>query len=242
MRGLPSPPTEHSGWAFDEKIWIFGGIGTSPSSFLHDSGSFVRNNRNKYCNNQLLCFDPITREWTNQTCNGNVPSPHSRHATAQTRRKLILFGGEDYYLNCLHDLYELDMDSLTSTNIQTGQIHPRARYDASLTALNEGGLLVLHGGLDTNLGVFSFQFNDTWVLDLETQSWRQYPQNNIHHSCHTGFTGIHDGIIIIGGRGPHAIHIRLQPKSLQQLAIQTVHKYKNEVPKNSIPKKLWALF
>ena len=37
---LPSPRCGHTGWAFDEKLWIFGGHGPSGSSYLDDFGCF----------------------------------------------------------------------------------------------------------------------------------------------------------------------------------------------------------
>ena len=240
----PSPRTEHSGWAFDSKLWTFGGIGSSPRGYLHNVGNFVGFLK---WNNQLLCCDPTIPEWTNPTCNGAVPSPRCGHSTAQTGEKVFLFGGQGASYNHSHDLYELNISSLIWTNIQTGHVHPPARYHSSLTALNEAGRFVLHGGIEQNFDTgLRVTFKDTWILDLETQFWRQYHQSNSHHRlCHTGFTGIHS-VVIIGGHHSRqhdpTIHIRLQAKSLQKVAIQTLHKHRNEVPKNALPKKLWDLF
>ena len=71
---LPSPRCGHTGWTFGEKLWIFGGQGTLGTGYLDDFGSF-ENGLIYICNNQLLCFDPVSQIWTNPKCFGDVPSP-----------------------------------------------------------------------------------------------------------------------------------------------------------------------
>ena len=59
----PAPRYCHTGWKFAEKLWTFGGHGSSPAGFLHKYGDFDLS-----CNNQLLYFNPSTDEWTNPQC------------------------------------------------------------------------------------------------------------------------------------------------------------------------------
>ena len=244
---LPSPRCQHTGWTFGEKIWIFGGHGTSGAGYLDDFGSF-ENGRRYICNNQLLCFDPVSQKWANPKCFGDVPSPRFSHATAVTWDKVVLFGGHDASRNCLGDLYELNMRSLTWTQIQNGHIKPSECYLPVLTTSSEGGHLVLH---DFYCKRRHQGFNDTtlWILNLESQSWIKYTKsvNRLNHSRFPmGFTGTHSVVMIAGAsRGheaDHTIHIMSQHKSLQQLSIQTINNHWEMVPHNRLPQKLRALF
>ena len=233
---LPSPRRGHTGWAFDEKLWIFGGHGVPESGYLDAFGRFKKED-GFHMNNQLLCFDPTSLDkWRNPQCFGAVPSPHTRHATTITRDKVILFGacGSNY----LSDLYELNMCSLTWTEIQTGHIKPPGRVWSSSTTSSEGGHLVLHGGSGTR------DFNDTWIFNLESQSWTEYTKYKNLPCNHMCFTGPHSVVVIGSARhktGP-TIHIMSLPKSLQQLSIQTINRHWETMPKNCLPQKLLALF
>ena len=88
--GTPSPRCFHSGWEYSGKLWIFGGQGPSPVGYLYDHGDFVRG-----FNNQLLCFNPSSREWTNPKCQGSIPPPRAGHASTSMRHQAWVFGGED---------------------------------------------------------------------------------------------------------------------------------------------------
>ena len=73
--------------------------------------------------------------------------------------------------------------------------------------------------------------SDTWILDLPSRSWKQL--------------GLNNNIIIIGGSCDHAyhmhkdkFHVMLEPKCLQELAMQTVFKHQAELPLKSLPRKL----
>ena len=76
---LPSPRWNHSGWEYAECLWVFGG--TVPdklqTEYLCDHGDFIHE-----VTNQLLCYDPSTKRWTNPQCFGAVPVPQSDHSTA----------------------------------------------------------------------------------------------------------------------------------------------------------------
>ena len=243
----PSPRAFHTGWAYAGKLWTFGGIGLSSKGYLNDHGHCV-GNAECTVNNQLLCYDPNSQTWTNPQCFGDVPSPRTHHACASMKKKVWLFGGSCHNLNDLGDMFELTMHSLTWTQIQTGHPRPQARSFSALTAQTDDQL-VLHGG-STAEGSLS----DTWILDLTSHSWRTYTwpsRTDNAQACHTGSLDISNNVIILGGyqfnENTHKtyefiFHVMLEPKRLQQLAVQTVYKHQKELPLKYLPTRLISLF
>ena len=238
----PSPRHFHTGWEHAEKMWIFGGYGSSPDGFLHEHGDFVQ------CrNNQLLCFNPSNEEWTNPQYYGRVPEPRKGHATTKCQDKVWLYGGFDYTGKAFHDLHELNMHSYTWTIIETQQMQPRAYAFCTMSMMSENKL-VLHGGKDNDWK----RLSDTWILDLETETWKQY-SSDTPRASHTGSQGINNSVIIIGGflgnsnMDPHQsmykniFHVLIEPKSLQQLAMQKICKHHTVLPWKRLPRKLTML-
>ena len=74
-------------------------------------------------NNQLLCFNPSTKKWTNPQCFGDVPSPRATHKTAITDNKVWLFVGLNEFKFPLEDLFDFNMQSCVWTQIEGGQIN-----------------------------------------------------------------------------------------------------------------------
>ena len=120
----PSPRDGHTGWEYVGKLWAFGGRGSSLERYLNDHGVNDIAGHDYAMNNQLLCFNPKIQKWTNPQCFGDVPSPRSDHASTIIKPKVWLFGG--YNKNCtIHDdIFELNMHSLTWTQIGTVQPRP----------------------------------------------------------------------------------------------------------------------
>ena len=246
----PSPRDLHSAWEYGEKLWIFGGNLYSLDGYLNDNGDISES-----VNNQVLCFNPSQKEWTNPMCSGNIPEPRSQHATAIIRDKAWLYGGRNLaYICAFDDLYQLDMDSLTWTEIYTSEkaLSPGCCASCTLTAVTEN-YLVMHAGV---CHASAPEFN-TWIFDVTSASWRTYiikgkdkHNDKCSHSC---ALGINDStVIIIGGElfywehpQPHEplqdINITLAPKRLQHLAMQTIYKNKNTLPWQMLPKKLLSL-
>ena len=244
----PSPRCCHTGWEYSGNLWIFGGRGPSPVGYLNDCGNFDAFNYN----NQLLCFNPSCNEWTNPECTGSVPSPRACCASAISRHKVWLYGGVNDWNNDINDLLELNMQSLTWTQIQTCKPKPQQRYCCTLNVVSDG-TLVLHGeavGLPlANGGNHSYKTSsDTWILDLSTHTWRKYKSTKDHsRDNHKGITGLRGCVIITcGKKDPQesydhyttTFHIMLAPKSLQQLAMQSVFKHRNVLPWKCLPKML----
>ena len=194
----PSPRANHSAWEYAGKLWIFGGYGDSPESYLNDHGDFNKGLLEFAMNNQLLCFDP-NESWTNPQCFGSIPTSRSGHACAVRSDKLWLFGGKDEDRNCLDDMFELRMSSLTWSQIQTAQFHPEGRTYCTLTPDGDDKL-VLHGGLIEHQRRSPIVLSNTWIMDLRSHSWRQCTsRNDFARAGHTGSTGLHNRVIIIGG-------------------------------------------
>ena len=132
------------------------------------------------------------------------------------------------------------MTCLTWTEIQIGGFKPPRRDNCSLIAITEHHL-VLHGGQSGS----GKCFDDTWILDLPSLSWKKHSAGRDHlRSDHTG-TVIVSSSVIIGGefydRADDIIYcndvfsVRLEPKSLQQLAMLTVYNHRNMLPWKRLP-------
>ena len=237
----PSPRSHHSGWEYENKLWIFGGWGLSPvGENLNDYGYY-----HESCNNQLLQFNFVTKEWTNMKCLGEVPSPRERHVITITGNTVWLYGGRQLNNDFFDDLYQLDMYTLTWTQVQTGHPKPEGHNRCTLNAITDKQL-VLHGGIKDVWTVL----NDTWILDLPSKTWRRHTsEEDDPRVLHTGFSGISNDVIIIGGIKENiachqnSFHVRLEPKMLQQLAMKVVYKHQDDLSywKKCLPKKLTEL-
>ena len=233
----PSPRAGHYEWEHAEKLWIFGGYGDISDGYLHDHGDF-----DQYHNNQLLCFDPFSLDWTNPKGFGSIPPPTSGYGDARIGDRVWLFGGFSATLDVFYDdLYQLDMSSFTWTLMETGQMKPDNHTLHTLTAVSDH-YLVMHARdceMDSS--------NDTWIFDVNAMSWKTYTvgyegKQQFEWGDHTSTRGINSMAIIIGGKKPVTnISVTLEPKTLQQVALQTIHRAKDELPLQMLPKKLISL-
>ena len=237
----PSPRCEHSGWTHAQKLWIFAGKGPPAGDDLNDNGKFLLLRNNTHCNNQLFCFNPFSEEWTNPKCCGSIPSPRLSHASTIIGNTVWLYGGWGSNGIPLDELYELNI----WTHVQTGNPKPQGRSACSLNVITQDQLL-LHGGATPNKKTLS----DTWILDLPSRTWKQYKSGDYPRHWHIGSTGLNNNCIIIGGSQfpvdsndnlQAMFHIMLGPRSLQQLAVQTIYRHRNSLPIECLPKKLITL-
>ena len=258
LRKTPSSRFYHSGWEYNEKLWVFGGVTEVYLGHLQDDGDFEQNEDDYYNNNQLLCFNPSSRKWTNPQCSGKVPSPRSEHSTAIMGSTVWLCGGgqRPNMRNSSIDLHQLNMRSLKWTKVESSMPEPSWRFMSSLTPVTDTEL-VLHGGLDD----CNDSLKDTWIFDTEMHVWTQYRELKDHTRFgHAGVPGLNGSVLIIGGevhRVPQRrwacgfskpmprynpiFCVRLKPftpKSLQHLAIQVIYKHRANLPWDSLPNKL----
>ena len=244
----PSPRHGHTGWEYAGKLWIFAGMGHSLEGYLHDHGDNEGDT-----NNQLLCFDPSIEKWSNPQCFGSVPAPRCGHASAIIKDMVWVFGGCTYHGDKVgHHIFELRMNSLTWNVIQTAEPHPQGRTSFTLTVTDDN--LVLHGGCGKGELWPLTALSDTWIMDLASHSWTPYTSRKDHtRASHTGCTGLNNNVIIIGGNptcderdDPPEVYdnifqVMLEPKSLQQVAMQAILKHQSELPLNCLPVKLLSL-
>ena len=241
----PSPRSSHTGWEYAGNLWIFGGAGLSPEGYLNDHGATSAGFSNFTTNNQLLYYNPNTQKWINPQCFGAVPSPRSGHVCATLKDKVWLFGGWLHSFTFLDDIFELTMLSLTWTQIQTSRPWPQAREFCTLTTITDNHL-VLHGGKDCKN-----QLTVIWIMNLTSHSWRQYTLGKDHARWgHTSSPGLSSNVIHVGGFKYHGdsyevyenvFHVMLEPKCLQQLTMQKIHRHQDELPWNCLPVKLISL-
>ena len=234
----PSPRAGHIEWEHAEKMWIFGGLGEFPDGYLHDHGDFESEHHD---NNQLLCFDPLSQDWTNPKSFGSIPPPAAGHAAARIGDRVWLYEGVSHSVGVYCDnLYQLDMSSLTWALMETGHMKPHDCMLYTLTAASDN-YLVMHAQY---FNVASY--DDTWILDVNAMSWKPYQVGNgeglQEWEAHTSTRGINSMVIILGGKKPVInISVMLEPKTLQQLAMQRIHTAKDELPLQVLPKKLISL-
>ena len=239
---MPSPRQYFSGWEYAMEMWIFGGVGSQLDDYLNNHGEHSGGNFGY--NNQLLKFNPISKEWSNPRSSGAVPATGVMRYNIHTDAAI----GHKFWYNStavFDELHELDMQSLVWTCIQfIDPLYPHHRSRCSLNALTEHQL-VLHGGYLLDVGK-RCTLSDTWILDLPSRSWKQYTNNEAYpRKAHCASVGLNNNIVIIGGSSGHAyhmhkdnFHVMLEPKCLLQLAMQTVFKYQSELPMKSLPRKL----
>ena len=251
----PSPRAGHTGWEHATKLWIFGGFGDSLQGYLNNNGDteeFLSEWSERLVkNNQLLCFHPKIEMWMNPRCFGYIPSPRSSHASVIINDKVWIFGGTNHKGDNLRDMFELRMNSLTWSRIQPAQSHPKPCPNCILTA-EADGKLVSHGGHTED---HTITVTDTWVTDHRSQvmeaSWRMFTSRKDAHKYHIGstLTYLNNRVLIIGGDKSYLdtcdmyniFDAILGPKSLQQVAMQRILKYQNELPLNCLPEKLLSL-
>ena len=260
----PSLRYGHCGLEYGNQMWIFAGYGHSPVRFLNDHGDFtrkqLRNLTNLGWNNQLLCFDPPRQTWQNVECFGDVPSPRAFASAAIIMDTVWLYGGTttDFIdpfaagtAPLADELFQLNMNTLAWTRIETSTPGPEA-VGACLTPITEKQL-TLYGG-----SVESVQ-----ILDVGSHTWRRHSavQKELHaspwlNSLHTSITGLKCNVTIIGvfgivtsvsGQLPRTLtrsisgicrSVMLEPKALQQLAIQIISENKHELPWKCLPEAL----
>ena len=115
-------------------------------------------------------------------------------------------------------------------------VRPRRR------GLIAGNQLVFHG---TNWS--GCTKTTTWIFDVDSMTFRENTAT-IHENKkqHMGVTGLNSCVMTIGGIDKHqdkqnytsSYFIRLEPKSLQQLATKTIHENHTALPWRQLPMKI----
>ena len=130
------------------------------------------------------------------------------------------------------------MNYLSWTMIKANGPNFGPRLGLSLTAVTVDHL-VLYGGSN-----FETTFHDTWIFDIGNGMWKEYTQfKDQARYSHTGARGLTKSVFIIGGFGPNTenkptSHLLLEPKTLQQLAMQIIYQHKDMLPWKSLPSRI----
>ena len=234
----PSPRCLHSGWESTGKLWTFGGVGTSLDGYLNEHESFPRGSL-KVCNNQLLCFDVSKQEWKDVKSSGTKPEPRCGHATTMINSNVWLYGGLVTQIGrkrVRDELYQLNLHSLVWTQIKTAdEMKPQGCFNCSFSGVTDSQI-ILHGGRGHP------DLQSTWIFDVQSLAWKQLIIDGRPRYFHTGTECMNGGVIIIGGERAHTpyrfIYVQRNAKSLQQLAMKTIYKYKGNLPWRALPKRL----
>ena len=226
---IPSARTYHTGWEHSGKLWIFGGYGDPFHGFLAEHGEYWPfAGRNEGFNNQLHTFNPNTSVWMNVQSTGTIPSPRAAHSTAKLNRSIFMYGGKFDTLS--NELFELDLESLGWTQIQTnGPEKPKGLYWHSFTAFGQSHI-VLYGGFASSKDFHSHNpTTSISIFDIISQSWHQHIAIKDHARAFHTATATTSGVFILGGQANFksystVINIFLQPKTLEKLSLEVVYR------------------
>ena len=240
----PKGRSFHAGWEHQNKLWIFGGRAKYYDDSFHDIEDFQVLDTHGGYTKQLWCFTPATNTWTIVKCTGSVPSPRFQHAITKIQTSIWLHGGKDHH-GKFDDLYELNLQSLTWTQIQSsGSWKPNKMYGHSLVAISNKQI-VLYG------------VHGSWILDLPSLSWKWYlipacvngvPSEENRRWQHSGTIGINTVIIFGGFSHPSKITVNgilcivFEPKSLLKSCLETVYKHRSLLKDkwHILPRNLYA--
>eukprot|EP01127_Copromyxa_protea_P009545 TRINITY_DN2261_c0_g1_i1.p1 TRINITY_DN2261_c0_g1~~TRINITY_DN2261_c0_g1_i1.p1 ORF type:complete len:525 (-),score=82.62 TRINITY_DN2261_c0_g1_i1:143-1717(-) len=159
---IPERRCGHTASVIDGKIWIFGGrvkvkLG---DSFLDDSVTQYRND--------VYCYDPERSEWSRYEPIGHGPSGRALATATVVGRKIYIFGGANSVGNrhdtsgfC--DLYALDIDTMTWSEVETKSTPPQPCYGHSATYIGNNQILMFGGKgfqVTANISVFDISTNE----------------------------------------------------------------------------------
>jgi len=149
----PAPRYLHSACVVGKKkLFIFGGSAPDDS-----------------CYNDLHIFNTRTATWLRFRTAGTAPPPRARHSCCVSGNRMYVIGGMDPIGRNLHDLYALNIDSLTWEKIETNldSVPPIA----GAAAFQFGSKLVMFGGLSDKHRPEGESTNDTYIFDALNCQW-----------------------------------------------------------------------
>ena len=125
---------------------------------------------------EMWAFDLECGTWSQVTPIGG-PGRRARHSMVTTSdgERAYLFGGRvsaagGGYVNYA-DVWELDLATLTFTQVTTTGVGPEPRSHATLAHDDARDRLIVFGGNTSTSGLTITGTDDTWALDLETGAW-----------------------------------------------------------------------
>ena len=145
--------------------------------------------------------------WESLGASGVYPNNINGEAVFDSQgNRLLFFGGNFWDGNqtvYLNDVYALDIDSNTWSQIQTTGSTPPGRSGFSMIYrdIGDGGIVVIYGG-QTATGIAS----DCYYLNLRNNAWSQGPQSaNIAADASTTWDSDNDRMLVFGGSNGSAL-------------------------------------
>ncbi|KAK2961473.1 hypothetical protein BLNAU_3595 [Blattamonas nauphoetae] len=124
-----------------------------------------RSSKNEYLND-VFVFDTALERWFPFVINGLQPTPSVIDACVFSSDQFVYVWGGKGENGFYNDMWCLDLDSQTWTNIEQSEPIPQARQAAHFTSTNNKGYIF---GGRTSDG----KTNDVWEFDLRTHKWRE---------------------------------------------------------------------
>ncbi|HNQ77111.1 MAG TPA: DNRLRE domain-containing protein [Acidobacteriota bacterium] len=177
----PSARMWHSAVWTGSKMIIWGGV-------YHDGSIYI------YFNTGGV-YDPMTNGWISTSTGANVPSVRCRHSAVWTGSEMIIWGGDNAYIDGYQNSggrYNPVSNTWVITSVNSNTPSARLGHVAIWT----GSEMIVWGGIDeddyANTGGIYIPTNDTWNATSESAN---VPQARV------SFSGIWTGIelIIWGG-------------------------------------------
>ncbi len=172
----PDAPRARTNFALEmdgDRMLLHGGS-TSPSGV------------NLNCQSDTWAFDTQSNTWSVIGAGGTQPPIRCYHAMAidAQRRHLYVFGGGGngaFQGPFFDDLWVLDLDAGTWSQIPKRGAWPPARIRPTLSYHASGDRLVLFGGHDNGFGSMGDigVKNDLWTFNLSTRTWELQIQGDV---------------------------------------------------------------
>ncbi|CAM8978134.1 unnamed protein product [Rhodiola kirilowii] len=149
--------------------------------------------------NKVHVFDTVTQIWSQPEMKGVPPTPRDSHTCNLIGDYLYVFGGTDGK-RPLNDVHILDTIKNTwlSPSVRGEGPEPREGHSAAVV----GRRLYIFGGCrKSGDGVHAIYYNDLYILNTETLTWRRtvtagiLPSPRDSHTC----SSWKNNIIVIGG-------------------------------------------
>ncbi|XP_068195396.1 kelch domain-containing protein 1 isoform X5 [Antennarius striatus] len=193
---LPPPMSGTCGCSLDGDMYIFGGC---------DYSGQTNQLTDIYWgwNNEVHTFDPMNASWRQPETHGCAPAPRAAHASSILGCRGYICGGRIMETR-RSDIYCLDLESWTWSEIVPVSAGPEGRSWHTLTAVSDSSLF-LFGGLRVDCKPMS----DGWLLDVETKKWREVDHNfkNKPRLWHTACPCKDSDVIVFGGSCDYILRV-----------------------------------
>ena len=233
-RKMPSPRHSYCGWEHGGKMWIFGGYGLSPVGppvgYLNDHGDFKSDGQG--WNNQLFCFEPSINTWKNVASTGDVPLPQALASAVIIKDKVWLYDGHSSVES--DGLFELNMLSLSWTKVDINFPRRFVSHRLTVAPITQSQIVFYDGLLDKN----------AWILDVRSHTWTKHQGSGCKCSHKLASAiGLGSDVIIFGGDPTCTcvepiFSLRLEPKTLEQLATRILHEHREDLPWEGLPQSM----